>query len=96
MSRQHFSTECEQLLRGQVTSELFAANTYLSMATYFSQSNVALPGFAKYFRRQVEEVGRFVAILLFNIGTFACPKANRLCYQAGWNNALSGYTGCFQ
>ncbi|KFD59106.1 hypothetical protein M513_00269, partial [Trichuris suis] len=52
---QNFHTESEIGLNKQINVELYASNLYLSMAAYFDRHDVALPGFANFFRRQSDE-----------------------------------------
>ncbi|CDW56911.1 Ferritin [Trichuris trichiura] len=52
---QNFHTESEVGLNKQINIELYASNLYLSMAAYFDRHDVALPGFAVFFRRQSDE-----------------------------------------
>merc|ERR1712212_1351956 len=48
--RQNFHQECEAGINKQVNMEPHAHYVYLSMAMYFDRDDVALPGFAKYFK----------------------------------------------
>jgi ferritin heavy chain len=48
--RQNYHQECEAGINKQVNMELHAHYVYLSMAMYFDRDDVALPGFAKYFK----------------------------------------------
>ncbi|XP_013362534.1 PREDICTED: ferritin, mitochondrial [Chinchilla lanigera] len=50
--RQNFHRDCEAALNRQINLELHASHVYLSMACYFSQHDVALHNFARYFQRQ--------------------------------------------
>jgi len=50
--RQNFSVEVENGINNQINMELTASYVYLSMASYFSRHDVALPNIAKYFREQ--------------------------------------------
>jgi len=54
--RQNYHQECEAGMNKQVNMELHAHYVYLSMSLYFDRDDVALPGFAKYFKKaSVEE-----------------------------------------
>lgn len=53
--RQNYSIEVENGVNHQINMELTASYVYLSMATYFSRHDVALPNIAKYFKDQSEE-----------------------------------------
>jgi len=48
--RQNYGYETEDYINKQINMELAAANDYLSMSAYFARSDVALPGFAAWFR----------------------------------------------
>jgi len=48
--RQYFADSCEERLNEHIKYEFFASQVYLSMSTYLSRWDVALPGFAKKFR----------------------------------------------
>merc|ERR1712142_288906 len=53
--RQNYHQECEAGINRQVNMELHAHYVYLSMALYFDRDDVALPGFAKYFKKASAE-----------------------------------------
>merc|ERR1719391_1427339 len=53
--RQNFGYETEDYINKQINMELAAANDYLSMSAYFARSDVALPGFAAWFRNSSNE-----------------------------------------
>jgi ferritin heavy chain len=53
--RQNFHEECEAGINKQINMEKYASYVYLSMATYYDRDDVALPGFAKYFKEQSHE-----------------------------------------
>ena len=53
--RQNFHVESEAGLNKQINLELHAGYTYTSMALYFDRDDVALPGFAKFFKKSAEE-----------------------------------------
>lgn len=53
--RQNFHEECEAGVNRQVNMELTASYVYLSMASYFDRDDIALPGFAKFFRENSKE-----------------------------------------
>jgi len=50
--RQNFTVEVENGINNQINMELTASYVYLSMASYFSRHDVALPNIAKYFKEQ--------------------------------------------
>jgi len=51
----NFATECEAAVNKQVNMELHAFYVYTSMSFYFDRDDVALPGFAKYFKAAAAE-----------------------------------------
>ncbi|XP_055939427.1 soma ferritin-like [Argiope bruennichi] len=53
--RQNFHEECEAGINKQINMELYASYVYLSMSYYFDRDDVALPGFAKYFKKSSDE-----------------------------------------
>lgn len=55
MYRQRMRQELCNALNRQINLELQASYVYLDLATYFSRSDVALPGFAKFFAKESQE-----------------------------------------
>ncbi|CAH1229145.1 soma ferritin-like [Branchiostoma lanceolatum] len=53
--RQNFHEDSEAGINKQINLELYASYVYHSMATHFDRDDVALPGFAKFFRHQSDE-----------------------------------------
>lgn len=53
--RQNYHQESEDGVNKQINLELYAMYTYLSMSYYFERDDVALNGFAKYFRKASKE-----------------------------------------
>ena len=53
--RQNFHQESEAALNKQINTELTASYVYQSMSFYFDRDDVALPGFAKYFKENSDE-----------------------------------------
>ncbi|XP_028669376.1 ferritin, middle subunit-like [Erpetoichthys calabaricus] len=53
--RQNYDRDCEAAINRMINMEMFAFHTYLSMAHYFKRDDVALEGFAKFFKEQSEE-----------------------------------------
>lgn len=53
--RQNYHEECEAGVNKQINMELNASYTYLSMASHFDRDDIALPGFAKFFRESSKE-----------------------------------------
>ncbi|XP_067333121.1 ferritin, middle subunit-like [Channa argus] len=53
--RQNYNRDCEAAINRMVNMELFASYTYTSMGFYFSRDDVALPGFAHFFKEESHE-----------------------------------------
>jgi len=53
--RQNYHSESEAAINRQINLELYASYTYFSMYGYFERDDVALKGFAKFFKKQSEE-----------------------------------------
>lgn len=55
LARQKFSDSCEGALNEQINVEYNVSYIYHALFAYFDRDNVALPGFAKYFRDASDE-----------------------------------------
>ncbi|XP_011306783.1 soma ferritin [Fopius arisanus] len=55
LTKQNFSSECEDGINKQINMELYASYVYLSMSYYFDRSDVALPGMHHYFKKASDE-----------------------------------------
>jgi len=53
--RQNYHAESEAGINRQINMELYASYCYQSMAFYFDRDDVALPGFAKFFKNNSHE-----------------------------------------
>merc|ERR1739846_206524 len=53
--RQNYHQDSEAGINRQINMELYASYTYQSMSLYFDRDDVALPGFAKFFKKSSEE-----------------------------------------
>jgi len=53
--RQNYHSESEAGVNRQINMELYASYCYQSMSFYFDRDDVALPGFACFFRKSSEE-----------------------------------------
>merc|ERR1711994_918762 len=53
--RQNYHEDCEALINKQINMEFYASYVYLSMSSYFSREDQALPGFASHFAKEAEE-----------------------------------------
>jgi len=62
--RQNFHQETEDGLNKQINMELLASYTYLAMAFHFERSDVALPGFHRFFKKQSEDERHHAMMLM--------------------------------
>merc|ERR1719229_1349674 len=53
--RQNYHSESEAGINRQINMELYASYCYMSMSYYFDRDDVALPGFAKFFKESSDE-----------------------------------------
>ncbi|XP_047656864.1 ferritin, middle subunit isoform X2 [Tachysurus fulvidraco] len=53
--RQNYHRDCEAAINKMINMELYASYTYTSMAYYFSRDDVALEGFAHFFKENSDE-----------------------------------------
>merc|ERR1712043_79784 len=53
--RQNYHQDSEAGINRQINMELYASYTYQSMSLYFDRDDVALPGFAKFFKASSDE-----------------------------------------
>lgn len=53
--RQNFHVEAEAAINRQINLELYASYVYFSMYGFFDRDDVALQGFAKFFKKQSDE-----------------------------------------
>ena len=55
LTRQNYHEECEAGINKQINLELYASYVYMSMAGHFDRDDVALKGFAKFFKHSSDE-----------------------------------------
>jgi len=53
--RQNYHAESEAGVNRQINMELYASYCYQSMSFYFDRDDIALPGFAKFFKKSSDE-----------------------------------------
>ncbi|KAM9457640.1 ferritin, middle subunit-like [Clarias gariepinus] len=53
--RQNYHRDCEAAINKMINMELYASYTYTSMANYFTRDDVALEGFAHFFKENAHE-----------------------------------------
>lgn len=86
-ARQNFY--CNDILNEQIKHEFKAANTYLSLANYFGQDNVALPGFKHFFENSwKEELGhgkKLMDYVLLRGGVASVPAIPRPENDTVWS-----------
>ncbi|XP_033957163.1 ferritin, middle subunit-like [Pseudochaenichthys georgianus] len=75
--RQSYHRDCEAAVNRMLNMELFASYSYTSMAFYFSRDDVALPGFAHFFKENSEEEREHADKLL----TFQNSRGGRIFLQ---------------
>jgi len=63
-ARQNFHHEVEAGINKQINMELYASYVYQSMACYFDRDDVALKGFAKFFKNSSDEERDHAEILM--------------------------------
>merc|ERR1712168_219429 len=76
--RQNYHEDCEALINKQINMEFYASYVYLSMSSYFSRDDQALPGFAAHFAKESEEErehGMKLMAYQSKRGDGGCPRA---------------------
>lgn len=76
--RQNYHAECEAGVNKQVNLELYASYVYQSMSFYFDRDDVALPGFAKFFKKASDEEREHAEKLM----KFQNQRGGRIVLQA--------------
>ncbi|XP_045146424.1 ferritin heavy chain-like [Echinops telfairi] len=85
---QDYQKQCEAAINQQISLELHASYTYLSMASHFSREDVALKNFGAYFMRLSNEGLGFVEALMqlqnqregcLELGDIAKPDVDDWC-----------------
>ncbi|XP_051572892.1 ferritin, middle subunit-like [Myxocyprinus asiaticus] len=91
--RQNYDRECEALINKIVNFELYASYTYTSMAYYFKRDDVALCGFAKFFKENSKEEREHAEKLM----ALQIKRGGRIVLQDiqkperdEWDNGLTG------
>uniref|UniRef100_A0A8C7IPX8 Ferritin n=1 Tax=Oncorhynchus kisutch TaxID=8019 RepID=A0A8C7IPX8_ONCKI len=75
--RQNYHHDCEAAINRMINLEMFASYTYTSMAFYFSRDDVALPGFAHFFKENSDEEREHAEKLL----SFQNKRGGRILLQ---------------
>merc|ERR1712044_62215 len=76
--RQNYHAECEAGVNKQINLELYASYVYHSMSFYFDRDDVALPGFAKFFKKSSDEEREHAEKLM----KFQNQRGGRIVLQA--------------
>jgi len=76
--RQNYHAECEAGVNKQINLELYASYVYLSMSYYFDRDDVALKGFAKFFKDSSDEEREHAQKLM----KFQNERGGRILLQA--------------
>lgn len=76
--RQNYHAECEAGVNKQINLELYASYVYQSMSFYFDRDDVALPGFAKFFKKSSDEEREHAEKLM----KFQNQRGGRIVLQA--------------
>jgi len=53
--RQNYHESCEAAINKQINMELYASYVYMSLSFHYERDDVALPGMAKFFRKNSDE-----------------------------------------
>ncbi|VDD93156.1 unnamed protein product [Enterobius vermicularis] len=93
-SRQNYSAEVEAAVNKQINIEFYASYVYLSMATYFSRSEVCLPHISKWMRKQSDEEREHALMLI----QFQTLRGGRVQFESinkpereEWESALEAF-----
>jgi len=91
--RQNYHENCEAAINKQINMELYASYVYLSLSYYYERDDVALPGMAKFFRKNSDEEREHAQKFM----TYQNQRGGRICLQAvaapslqEWGTALEG------
>lgn len=76
--RQNYHSDCEAGVNKQINLELYASYVYLSMSYYFDRDDVALKGFAKFFKENSDEEREHAQKLM----KFQNQRGGRILLQA--------------
>merc|ERR1711893_89559 len=76
--RQNYHAESEAGVNKQINLELYASYVYQSMSFYFDRDDVALPGFAKFFKKSSDEEREHAEKLM----KFQNQRGGRIVLQA--------------
>jgi len=76
--RQNYHAECEAGVNKQINLELYASYVYLSMSYYFDRDDIALKGFAKFFKDNSDEEREHAEKLM----KFQNQRGGRIVLQA--------------
>jgi ferritin heavy chain len=93
LARQNYSEEAEAAVNAQITMELTASYTYLSMASWCNRDTVALPGLSSFFHRQSREEHQHALTLIDyqakRGGRTAFPGIPSVKNNGEWKSAMA-------
>nr|ANA57438.1 ferritin [Palaemon carinicauda] len=91
--RRNYSEDCEASINKQINMELYASYVYMSMSYYYDRDDVALPGLAKFFKKNSDEEREHAEKLM----KYQNSRGGRIVLQAvaaptlqEWGNAFDG------
>uniref|UniRef100_A0A0N5ACM1 Ferritin n=1 Tax=Syphacia muris TaxID=451379 RepID=A0A0N5ACM1_9BILA len=94
LTRHHYSPEAEAAVNRQINMELYSSYLYLSMATYFSRSEVSLPHISKWLKAQSDQE-REHALMLIQFQTLRGGKVKfeeiKRPEKCEWESALEAF-----
>jgi len=76
--RQNFHEECEAMINKQINMELYASYVYQTMSFHFQRDDVALPGYAKFFKKESDSEREHAEKLM----KYQNSRGGRLVFQA--------------
>jgi len=76
--RQNFHEECEAMINKQINMELYASYVYQTMSFHFQRDDVALPGYAKFFKKESNSEREHAEKLM----KYQNSRGGRLVFQA--------------
>ncbi|EMS58936.1 Ferritin-1, chloroplastic [Triticum urartu] len=93
LARQKFVDECEAAINEQINVEYNASYAYHSLYAYFDRDNVALKGFAKFFKESSDEEREHAEMLMEYQMMLA--KSSTMIRRSMDHRRRSAYAGTF-
>uniref|UniRef100_A0A3B1K9P4 Ferritin n=1 Tax=Astyanax mexicanus TaxID=7994 RepID=A0A3B1K9P4_ASTMX len=85
---QNYHSDCEAAINRMVNMEFYASYTYTSMAYYFSRDDVALQGFAHFFKQNSHEEREHVSQYFCLYGDGSFPFTHQKPERDEWGTGL--------